>query len=134
MSRIRARSGLYVHDAQLDDIAGFGITHVDRAGADVHPESFAGAASQQLAIERTGTAPVHALLVLGPQIDAFRTRIALDHALGVVVGVMSQGLDGDIVTGIDLDDRLEQLTEIAPVEGFGGRRQIVIGWPLPSGA
>src|SRR5215471_17175952 len=113
MSRIRARSGLYVHDAQLDDIAGFGITHVDRAGADVHPESIACAASQQLAIERTGTAPGHALLVLGPQIHAFRTMIDPDHALGVVVGVMIKGLAGDIVTGIDLDDRLEQLTEIA---------------------
>src|SRR6516162_11763370 len=102
MSRIRAWSGLYVHDAQLDDIAGFGITHVDRACADVHAESFAGATSQQLAIKRTGTAAIHALLVLGPQIDAFGARIALDHALGVVVGVMGQGLDGDIVTGIDL--------------------------------
>jgi hypothetical protein len=70
---------------------------------------------------RTGTAPVHAFPVFGPQIDALGTGIALDHALGVVVGVMSQGFDGDIVTGINLDDRLQQLAEIAPVNGFGGR-------------
>src|SRR5262249_25578308 len=99
MSRIRAWSGLYVHDAQLDDIAGFGIAHVDRACADVHAESFTGTTSQQLAIKRTGTTPVHALLVISPQIDAFGARITLDHALGVVVGVMGQGFDGDIVTG-----------------------------------
>src|SRR5258708_34361496 len=39
---------------------------------------------------------------------------------------MRQGFDGDVVTGINLDDRLEQLTEVAPMDGFRGRRQIVM--------
>src|SRR5262245_26024677 len=98
MGRIRAWTRLYVHDSQLDDIARFGITHIDRTCADVHAESFAGAAPQQLAVDRAGTAPVHALLILGPQIHALGAGIALDHALGVVVGVVGQGLDGHVVT------------------------------------
>src|SRR5260221_13859480 len=102
MGRIRAWTRLYVHDPQFDNIARFGIAHIDRAGADVHAKSFAGAASQQLAVDRAGAAPVHTLFVLGPQIDALGTGIALDHALGVIVGVMRQGFDGDVVTGINL--------------------------------
>jgi hypothetical protein len=39
---------------------------------------------------------------------------------------MRQGFDGDVVTGINLDDRLEQLTEVAPMDGFRGRWQIVM--------
>src|SRR5260221_1003986 len=122
MGRIRAWTRLYVHDPQFDNIARFGIAHIDRAGADVHAKPFPGPASQQLAVDRTGTAPVHTLPIFGPQIDALGTGIALDHALGVVVGVVSQGFDGDIVTGINLDDRLQQLTEIAPVNGCRGAR------------
>src|SRR5258708_15338371 len=131
MGRIGAWTRLHVHDAQFDDVAGLGIAHIDRAGADVHAKSFAGAASQQLAVDRTGAAPVHTLLVLGRQIDALGAGIALDHALGVVVGMMGQGLDGDVVAGIDLDDRLAELAEIAPVDGFGGWRPRVMVWLSP---
>ena len=47
----------------------------------------------------TGPAPrrFDALLVLGPEEHAFGARVALDHALGVVVGVMGERLDGDVV-------------------------------------
>ena len=68
------------------------------------PKPSPDAAAQQLAVDRSGAAPVDALLVLGPQEHAFRARIALDHALGVVVGVMGERLDGDEVAGVDLDD------------------------------
>src|SRR6516164_5500877 len=101
MGRIRAWTRLYVHDPQFDNIARFGIAHIDRAGADLDAKPLARPPSQQLAVDRTGTAPVHALPVFGPQIDALGTGIALDHALGVVVGVMRQGFDGDIVSGIN---------------------------------
>jgi len=36
----------------------------------VHAKALARAASEQLAVNGAGTAPVHALLVLGPQEDA----------------------------------------------------------------
>ena len=126
MGGVRARARLHVHDPQLDHVAGLGVAHVDRAGADVHAETLAGAAPQQLAVDRTGAAPVHALLVLGPQVDALGAGIALDHALGVVVGVMGQRLDGHVVAGIDLDDGLEQLAEIAPMDGVGGGRHVMM--------
>ena len=126
MGGVRARARLHVHDPQFDHVAGLGVAHVDRTGADVHAESLAGAAPQQLAVDRTGAAPVHALLVLGPEVDALGAGIALDHALGVVVGVMGQRLDRHVVAGIDLDDGFEQLAEIAPMDGVGGGRHVMM--------
>ena len=90
-------------------------------------EAFAGAAPKKLAVDRAGAAAIDAFFVLGPQEDALGAGIAFDHALGVVVGVMRQRFDGDVVAGIDLKLRLEQLAEIAPVHGIGIRRQIMIG-------
>ena len=74
-----------------------------------------------------GAAAIDAFLLLGPQEHAFGAGIALDHALGIVIGMMRQRLDGDVVAGIDLELRLEQLAEIAPVHGVRRRRQIVVG-------
>jgi hypothetical protein len=63
---------------------------------------------------------------------ALGAGIALDHALGVVVGVMGQRLDGHVVAGIDLDHGFEQLAEIAPMDGIGRRRHVVmLGLALP---
>jgi hypothetical protein len=39
---------------------------------------------------------------------------------------MRQCFDGDIVAGIDLDDGLEQLAEIPPVDGLGGRGHVMM--------
>ena len=104
----------------------------DRTGADVDAEALARAAAEQLAVDRTGAAPVDALLVLGPREHAFRARVALDHALGVVVGVMGERLDRDVVAAVDLDDRLQELAEVTPVDGIGRRRNIVVaGLALP---
>ena len=127
IGRVGARPRLHVDDAHFEDVAGLGAADVDRAGADVHAEALAGAAAEQLAVDRAGAAAVDALLVLGPQEHAFGAGIALDHALGIVIGMMGQRLDGDVVAGIDLELRLEQLAEIAPMHGVGGRRQVVIG-------
>ena len=129
---IGRRPGLHVHDAHFEDVAGLGIPDEDRTGADMDAEALARAAAQQLAVDRTGAAPVHALLVLGPQEHAFRTRVALDHALGVVVGVMGERLDRHVVAAVDLDDRLQELAEVTPVDGVGRRRNIVMaGLALP---
>ena len=76
----------------------------------------------------TGPAPrrIHALPVLGPKVDALGAGIALDHALGVVVGVVGQRLDRDVVAGVDLDGGLQELAEIAPMHGVRRRRQEVV--------
>ena len=129
---IGRRARLHVHDAHFEDVARLGVADENRTGADMDAEALARAASQQLAIEWTGAAPVDTLLVLGPQEHALRTRVALDHALGVVVGVMGERLDGDVVAAVHLDDRLQELAEIAPVNGVRRRRNIVMaGLALP---
>jgi hypothetical protein len=66
-------------------------------------------------------------LVLGPQEHALGARIALDHALGVVIGVVRQGLDGDVIARIHFKLRLQELAEIAPMYGVGVRRQVMVG-------
>jgi len=127
VGRIGAGPRLHVNNADFKNVAWFGAADVDRAGADVHAEALAGSTSQKLSVHRTGAATVDALLVLGPQEHAFGARIALNHALGIVVRVMGKGLDRDIVAGLYLKLRLEKLAEIAPMHGIGGRREIMIG-------
>ena len=63
----------------------------------MHSEAFTSAAPEKLAVDRAGAAAIDALLVLGPQEYTLGARIALDHALGVVVGVVRQGFDGDVI-------------------------------------
>ena len=125
--RIGAGPGRDVDDAQLDNVTLLGAAYVDRSGADMHAEAFAGASSEQRGIHRSCAASIDALLLLGPQEHAFSAGIALHHALGVVVGMVCQRLNGDEVAGIDLDLRFQQLAEIAPMHGVGIRRQMVIG-------
>jgi hypothetical protein len=93
----------------------------------MHAEAFAGAATQQLAVDRPGAAAVDAFFVLGPKVDALDARVAFDHALGVVAGVMGDRFDCDVVAGIDFKLRLQQFAEIAPVHRVGVRGQIMIG-------
>ena len=118
---------LYVDDADFEDIARLGAADKDRSGADVHAEALACAAAEQLAVDRSGAAAIDALLVLGPQKHAFGARIALDHALGVVIGVVGQGLDCDVIARVDLKLRAQELAEITPMHRVGGRRQVVVG-------
>src|SRR5215470_4085754 len=127
IGRIGAGPRLHVYNADFQNVAWFGAADVDRASADVHAEALAGSTSQKLSVHRSGAATVDALLFLGPQEHAFRARIALDHALGVVVRMMGKGLDRDIVAGIYLKLRFEEFAEIAPMHGIGRRREIMIG-------
>jgi hypothetical protein len=118
---------LHVHDADFEDVPRFGAADIDRTGADVHTEALAGAAPEQLAVDRPGAAAIDAFLVLGPQINALDARVALDHTLGVVTGVVRHGLDGDAVAGLHFKLRLQELAEIAPMYRVGVRRQVMVG-------
>ena len=74
------------------NVARLGAADIDRSRADMHAKAFAGAAAEQLAVDRSRAATIDAFLVLGPQVDALDPGIALDHALGVVVGVVGDAL------------------------------------------
>ena len=95
--RIGAGPRRDVQDAHLEHVAGLGAAHGDRAGQDVHAQALAGAAAEQGRVHRAGAAPVDALPAAVPEIDALGAGIALDHARGIVVGVMGERLDGDEV-------------------------------------
>ena len=90
----------------------------------MHAVTFTGAA---LAVHRPGAASIDAFLIFGPQINAFYARIALDHAFGVVTGVVRHGLDGNVVARIYFKLRLQELAEIAPMHRVGIRRQVMVG-------
>jgi hypothetical protein len=79
-----------------------------------------------IAFNGAGAATVHAFFVFGPEIDALRTGIALDHPIGVIVRMMSQSFNGDVVAGIDLHGGLEQLAKIAPVNGLSRGGEIMV--------
>jgi hypothetical protein len=70
----------------------------------VHAETFSRAAAEERAVHRPRPAPVDALALLVPEEHALRAGIALDHALGVVVGVVGQHFDGDEIAGVHLDE------------------------------
>src|SRR5690606_21595637 len=91
----------HVDDAHLEDVARLGALDVDRAGADVHAEAFAGTAPLDGGIHRARAAAVHVLFLLVPVENAFHAGVALDQALVIVVGVVGNGLDGDKVPRLD---------------------------------
>src|SRR4051812_14380017 len=134
VGRVCRWARLHVHDPDFKDVARLRISDVDGTGADVHAEALARTTLQLISFDRAGTATVHTLLILGPEIDALRPGIALDHPLRVVIGVVGQSLDGHVVSGLDLDGGLEQLAEVTPVDRLSSRRQIVmIGSSLTRG-
>ncbi len=124
--RVGARPRPDVDDPDLEDVSRLGLANRDRARADVDAEAFAGAPPEERRVHRAGAAPVHALALLVPVEDALRARIALHHAVGVVVGVVREHLDRDEVTGAHLDLGLEQLAEIPPVHRLVGRGHVVV--------
>ena len=117
--RQSGRPRLDVEDADFENVARSGAADEDRTGTDVHAQSFPGAASEQRGIHRSGAAPVDGLALAGPAKDAFGAHIAGDHALGVVVGVVRQHLDGDDVAGLDFEYRGQRTAEITPVNRVG---------------
>ncbi|MCR6668071.1 MAG: hypothetical protein NVV69_19115 [Methyloversatilis sp.] len=92
----------------------------------MYTEAFAGAAPEQAGVHRTCTAADDALLLLVPVEDAFGAGVALDHALVVVAGVVGQRFDGDEVTRVDFDLRLQRFREIAPVHGVGAGGDVIV--------
>ena len=59
-----ARPRRHVVDPDLDHVARLRVLDMDRAGADVHAEPFAGAAAEDRGVDRAGAAPVDGLSVL----------------------------------------------------------------------
>ena len=126
------RPRLNIYDAYFKNVAWLGAAHIDRAGADMHAQALASAAAKELAVDRAGASAIDAFFLLGPEIDAFGTRVAFDHAFGIVIGMMRQCLDRHVVARIHLDLRLEQLAEITPVHRLcSGREIVVAGLALP---
>ena len=116
--RIGAGPRRDVENPHLEHVAGLGAVHGDRAGQDVHAQALAGAAAEQRGVHWAGAAPVDVLLGAVPVVHALRTRIALDHAGSIVVGVMGESLDRDEVARVDLHHRREGFAEVAPVHGL----------------
>src|SRR5262249_2724443 len=88
IGRIGAGPGLYVHNPDFQDVPRLRTADIDRAGADVHPKSLAGAAAKQLAVYWASAAAINALLIFCPKKHTFGTRIAFNHTFGVVIGVV----------------------------------------------
>ena len=76
-------------------------------------------------VHGAGAAPVDALGFFVPFENAFSPGVAIDHPVGIVVGVMCQCFKGHEITGIDNRLGLKALAEIAPVNG------LVVGRNLP---
>ena len=92
----------------------------------MHAEALARPATEQRRLHGAGAAPVHALALAVPVEDGLRARVALHHPLGVVVRVVREHFDGDEVARADLDERLEQLAEVAPVHGLVGGGHVIV--------
>ena len=84
------------------------------------------AATEQRGIERSRTAPMHTLPGLVPVIDPLHSRIAFDHTLVVVVGMMGHRLESDDVPRFDCDEWWEALAEVAPVHGLVSRGNVIV--------
>ena len=101
----------HIRDAYLQHIAGLGSLDADRAGADVHAGAGAGS---DFGVHGTGTAPVNTFAIVVPEEDAFGAGIALDHSIGIVVGVVCQGFDGHEIARFHFNHRFRDLAEVAP--------------------
>src|SRR5215831_15382695 len=69
---------------------------------------------------------MHALPGLIPGKDPLHSRIAFDHALVIVVGMMGHRLDSNNVPRFDGDEWREALTEVAPVHGLVGGGHVIV--------
>ena len=126
--RIAAAARLNVDNPHFEHIARFGISHEDRAGADVNPEPLTCTTPVDRRIDGPGSTPLDILGVLCPKKDALGPRISLDHASVVVIRVVGQGLDSNKIFALDREHRLQRPAEITPVHcGCSSRDQIVVG-------
>ncbi len=107
---------------------------MDRAGADVHAEAFAGAAAEDGGVDRAGAAPVDGLSILGPEKDLFRPRIAPDHQFGIVGGVLGQRFNLDAVAGTNFENGPQRTAEIAPMHIRRTDREAMAGAFVPPAA
>ncbi len=117
---------MQVEDADFENIPRLGAADVDGASQDMDPEALSRAAAMNGGIHGPGAAAVDSLVAGCPGEYAFRARVALDHAFGVVVGMMGEGLQRHEIAGIHIETRLEVLAEVAPVNRVGIRREQVV--------
>jgi len=89
----------------------------------VHTQTTARA---QWIIHRSRATAIHCLAIRVPLENALRTRIAFNHALDIVVGVMRNGFDSRVITGLQLQQRLHGLAEITPVDSLVISRDVVV--------
>src|SRR5882672_8397354 len=61
-----------------------------------------------------------------PVIDPLHARIALDHALIVVVGMMGHRLEGENVPRCECNEWWEAFAKIAPVHGLVRRGNVIM--------
>src|SRR5262249_2501866 len=114
---VGARSRAHVEDSDLEDVARLGALDRYWSRADVHAQPLPGAPPEERRLYRAGPAPIDTLPVAVPVEHALGARVAPDHAVGVVVGMVREDLDRDVVARADLEPRREELAEVAPVHG-----------------
>ena len=118
--RMHARSGPNVEDSDFEHVARLRAFDMNGPRQQVNAETFARTAGR--AHDATGATP-HDVLAPGcPAINGLRTRIASDHQIVVVAGVMRQRFDRREIAGGDFHDRCNRFGEISPVHGFRLRR------------
>ena len=115
---VETAARLHIDDAHLENITGLSAAYCDGTGADMDAKPFARPPPVDRGVHGTGAAAVHVFFILGPQEHALGARVAFDHPLIVVIGMVGQRFDRDVIAGIDLDQRLQGPAEIAPVDGL----------------
>src|ERR1700722_7492547 len=110
--RVATGTRVHVENANLEYIAGLRTADISWAVTDVDTSPTTG---YDRRIHRDGAPLVHVLLIFRPVVNTFRPRISFDHSLIVIAGLMSEAFQGNKVSGFDLDDGLETLAEVTPV-------------------
>ena len=96
----------HIDDSDFEDVARLGTADMNGAGAEMDAKSLACAPPVEGSVERPSAAPVDVLRLLRPMEDALGSRIARNHALMIVIGMVGQRLDRDEIAGIERGDRL----------------------------
>jgi hypothetical protein len=122
---VAARARLHIEDAHLQHIARLGAFHHHRPGQQVHAHALAFALLEGPR-DRPCAAPRNGLVFARPGEDRLGPRVALHHALMVVVGVVGERLDGGAVARLHREGRRHRLAEVAPMNGLGRNAENVV--------
>lgn len=92
----------------------------------MNAQPLSGTPAEQRWLHRSGPAAIDAFSLFVPVINALRPRIALDHAVPVIRRMVGQRFESDEISRVHLDDRLEQLAEVTPMDGIGGDGDVMV--------